>query len=352
MALAITGDAKNIHFAYKNFDDGPPTSLPDGFENLIAIDKDDASTFAPAASYIKKHNIDFAFCFDLPVNSGVVSLLRTGGVRKIVSYWGAPISSENRGLKLLAKRIQVLMNRRKPDHFIFESHAMCHFAVNGRGIPRRMTSVIPTGIDTEKYHPNRASPGHLERLFAIPANANVVFYCGHMERRKGVHVIIDAAMALVDQFDRHDIYFIIAGNRPGEEAVFLNQMGGHEVHSRVHFIGYRKDLHEIMPNCQIGTIASTGWDSFPMSSIEMAACGLPLVVSDLQGLTETIVDEVTGLKFTPGDHLSMARKILSLLDNPQKRESLALAGRARAVSGYSTRVQLERLISCCKDVLN
>lgn len=351
MALVVAnGNEKDVHFGYKNFADGRPTSLPEEFTNLIAIDENDLATQSRAAEYFVKNRIDYAFCFDVQVNSTIVKLLRRNGVKRIISYWGAPMSSENRGLKLLAKRVEVLLNRRKPDHFIFESEAMRRLAVNGRGIPHRMTSVIPTGIDTEKFHPRHASPGRLTQLFGIPQSAKVVFYGGHMERRKGVHVIISAAMALTDDFDRSDIYFIIAGNKPGEEKAFLDQLGDHAAGKRIVFAGYRTDLNEIMPCCDVGTIASTGWDSFPMSSIEMAASGLPLVVSALQGLNEAIEEGVTGLKFPAGDYRAMALHILRLIDNPEVQKTFSQAARARAINMYSNDLQRERLIECCADI--
>ncbi len=349
MAYALTQNAERIHFAYKNLNDGKPTSLPDGFENVIAIDNDDATTFGPALHYIKQRNVQYAFCFDLPVRSALVTLLRDAGIQRIISYWGATMSSENTGVKLLAKKMEVFLSRSKPNHFIFESEAMRHLAVQGRGVARRATSVIPTGIDTDKYHPNHADPNRLNQLFAIPAGAKVIFYSGHMEPRKGVHVIIDAALALTDEFQREDIYFLITGNKPGEELPFLQQLGNHSAKSRVIFAGYRTDLHLIMPCCTLGTIASTGWDSFPMSSIEMASCGLPLVVSSLQGLNETIEDGITGLKFPPGDHRTMAKHIVELINSPERCAAFSQAARLRAVSGFSNEHQLTRLISCCTE---
>lgn len=351
MALAVThGNAQNIHFGYKHFADGHPTSLPADFTNLIAVDDKDAATFARAGAYVAQHRITNAFCFDVQVNSALVRALRKYGVRKIISYWGAPMSSENRGLKLLAKRLEVQLNRTKPDHFIFESEAMRHLAVQGRGIPHSMTSVIPTGIDTDKFHPRHARSERLTQLFGIPQSAKVVFYSGHMEHRKGVHVIINAAMTLADEFNRTNIYFIIAGNNPGEEKVFLEQLGNHDAGRRIVFAGYRTDLDQIMPCCDLGTIASTGWDSFPMSSIEMAASGLPLVVSALQGLIETIEEGVTGLNFPAGDHRAMALQILRLLDNPDEQKAFSLAARSRAVNAYSNELQRKRLIECCAKV--
>lgn len=350
MAFSLTKNEDHIHFSFKNFNNGHPDSLPENFSNLIAIDNNHPETLPKARDYILQHKIDYAFCFDLQVSSDIGSMLRACNVKKIISYWGATISGENSGLKLLLKKIEVLLNRKKPDHFIFESEAMRFYAVQGRGIPKAMTSVIPTGIDIEKYQPENRNKNLLNQLFSIPEEAKVVFYSGHMERRKGVHVIIDAAIEIVEKRGQENIYFLITGNKPGEEKDFLTQLGNSKAAQKVIFGGYRTDLDKIMPSCDLGVIASTGWDSFPMSSLEMAACGLPLIVSDLQGLTETITEEVTGLKFPPGDSKKLAEHIIRLLTNHQEMQDFSLRARQRIIQSYSVDHQLDKLLSCCGKV--
>lgn len=350
MALQLVPSIDQIHFGFKNYEAGSPQSLPANFTNLVEIDPERTSTLDAARHYIERHKITYAFCFDLQVKSKIGSMLRAGGVKKIISYWGATISSENRGLKLITKRIEVALDRNKPEHFIFESEAMRHFAVSGRGIVAANTSVIPTGIDTQKYHPQHKSPTRLKEIFNIPPNAFVVFYSGHMERRKGVHVIIESAKFLGEALTQENIYFLIAGNKPGEEAVFIDQLEGHSASQHVIFAGYRRDLNQLIPCCTLGVIASTGWDSFPMSSLEMAASGLPLLVSDLQGLKETVEEGVTGLKFPPGDHIALANQILNFAHAPEKIITMGLAARRRIENGYSTDHQLAKLVATTKRI--
>lgn len=352
MAKTILKDTNDIHFGFKNFDNGKPTSLPENFTNLIAIDNENENTFESAAKYIKEHKITYAFCFDLQVSSHIGNILRKNGVKKIISYWGATISGENFGLKLLFKKIEVFLKRSKPDHFIFESEAMRHFAINGRGIPKSITSVMPTGIDIDKYHPQNKDANLLSELFSIPKNSYVIFYSGHMERRKGVHVIVDAAIELIDNQGIDNIYFLIAGNKPGEESTFLNQLENKKAKLHTIFAGYRTDLEKIMPCCHIGVIASTGWDSFPMSALEMAACGLPLVVSNLQGLNETLEQGKTGITFQAGNHIALAKEISNLLKDESRLQSYSHNGRQRIINGYSTKHQLTNLTSLCVKIFN
>ena len=85
-----------------------------------------------------------------------------------------------------------------------------------------------------------------------------------------------------------------------------------------------------------------------MSSLEIASCGLPLLVSRLQGLVETIEEGKTGSTFKPGDHAELATRIIGLLDDPVRRDRMGTSARQRILSGYTKQQQ----INCLVDVVN
>jgi glycosyltransferase involved in cell wall biosynthesis len=88
-----------------------------------------------------------------------------------------------------------------------------------------------------------------------------------------------------------------------------------------------------------------------MSSLEMQSCGLPVVVSDLQGVPETIVDQVTGVVVPAGDAVALAGAIISLVDDPARRERMSLAARRRIVDGFTRDRQIDSLTRFLSDVL-
>lgn len=352
LGVRLTGSPKKVHFAYKDLSSGMPATLPEDFENVFVLNYSDSSQRDDISKYIAANDIRYAFCFDLQVNSSAASMMRKAGIKKIVAYWGATISGVNSGLKLFIKKVEVFLRRDRPDHFIFESEAMRYHATHGRGIHLKHTSVIPTGVDCEKYSDKNRSRVYLGDQFGIPEEAFVLFYSGHMERRKGVHVIIEAVKQLVDAQSRKDVYLLIVGNKEGEEAPFLKQLEGSIAINNVVFGGYRSDLELVMPACDVGVIASTGWDSFPMSSLEMASCGLPLIVSDLQGLAETIENEQTGYLFEPGNSSQLVDLVLKLKSDEGLRKRLGANGRARVVEKYSNVRQLDNLYECCQSVFS
>lgn len=345
MAQRLTGDNDRIHFGYTSLDGGASTPLADNFRNVIRFDTADSSRKSLDAihDYIRDNNIRIAFGFDQPVSRPAYAMMRRAGIRLFVAYWGAPMCSINHGVKLLLKRLEVGLRRSKPDHFIFESKAMADAAVYGRGIARRRISVIHTGVDTEKFKPILLDRNYAHEVFAIPGNRRIILYSGHMEERKGVHVIVEAANELIQVRKRSDVHFLFLGNIDGQERRFAPMYSGSETEKYITFGGYREDINRILPSSYVGVIASTGWDSFPMSSLEMASSGLPLVASKLQGIVEGIDNGVTGYLIEPGDYVGLADKIELLLDNPELQERMGSAAREWIVENFSRERQIESL---------
>ena len=294
-------------------------------------------------NYLQARNITQVIAFDLNYPAKVLDVLKQAKVNRIISYWGAGISSINSGIKLALKRFEWLLRRNKPDCFIFESEAMRETGTLGRGIPYGKTFVLPLGVDTEEYRPDYGKNYYAHDLLGIPRGRKIIFYSGHMEERKGVRVIVHAAIELVDRIKNTGIHFVLCGNKGNESLIYEALLENTEAVGYVTFAGYRNDIADLMRSSSVGVIASTGWDSFTMSSVEMMASGLPLIVSNLQGLAETTVNGVTGFHIEPGDYQALAERINYLCSSPQKAMEFSTAARLRAVELFSKEQQINGL---------
>jgi glycosyltransferase involved in cell wall biosynthesis len=350
MALNLAGgDSARIHYAYPSMSRGPSPTLPADFGRYLVLDMKSAHSqeHARAADYVGEHGIDTVFGFDLGVSRPIYRPLRRAGVRHMISYWGAPMSSVNTGLKRLLKQLSVALSRHGPDHYIFESRGMAETAVLGRGIPANRTSVVYLGVDTGRFRPDPADRGKVYERLPIPAQRRIFFYAGHMEPRKGVAVIMQAANRVAERRGRDDWHVLLLGNK-GDEHLPHAALLTDQARERVTFGGYRSDLDVLQRGCYAAIIASTGWDSFPRSGMEMQATGLPVLVSDLPGLRESIEDNGTGLLFPTGDADALANAMERLLDDPPLRDRLATRARERIETAFTEDLQLANLTAIVK----
>lgn len=337
VALEIAADdPSRVHFAYLKLDNGHPRSLPTDFKNLITYDYSDQDprNIGRLADYAKQNQIRLVVILDIQPIDPLFRPLRKAGVRTIISYWGAPISSRMPLWKLVLKRVQVVVSRSKVDGLIFESKAMADLALYGRGVPPHMIDVVHTGVDISQFEPARST--YVYEVVGLPRDRKIVIYAGHMEPRKGVETLIEAAIELLHRRKRQDVCFLLFGNKEVESKQYERMYAGLGIDGLIRFGGYRPDLAKIYPGCFCGVIPSSGWDSFPRSAIEMAASGLPVIASRLQGLPEVVLDQETGLLFEPGNPAALADHIETLLERPEKATEYGRRGRERCERELNT----------------
>ena len=308
--------------------------------HIIKCDYFDADDHKQLSDIIKKNNVVLVLSFDLGFPCPVIATLKNSGVKHIISYFGAGMSKINTGIKLMLKKLEYHLTKSKPDIFIFESEAMRKTATHGRGIQESATTIIHLGVDTKKFFPNYDQDKYIHKTLGIPENRKIIFYSGHMEERKGVRVIIKAAIHLVERLNISNVHFVICGNKNNEANSFEKLLEGRISRNHVTFAGYRSDVPELMRSSHIGVIASTGWDSFTMSSVEMMASGLPLIVSNLQGLSETIEPNKNGFLIIPGDHEQLAANIKTLVNNSELANQFSIASRKRVERLFSIEGQI------------
>lgn len=341
------GDPARVHFAYTDLSGGAPQSLPRGFANVGALDlTDPALSLDAITDYVRERAIEFVLAFDLQPSHRAFAAMRRGGVRTIVCYWGAPISSPMPAWRLWLKRAALLLDRARADGMVFESQAMADLALHGRGATPAMVDVVPLGVDTDAIRPARSQ--HVHDALGIPATQKVIVFSGHCTPRKGIQTLIEAAVEILAVRRRQDCCFVICGNRPGEDAPYRAIYAGLGLDDRIRFAGFRTDIIAIFQSAYCGVIPSSGWDSFTLSSVEMAATGLPVVASRLQGLAEAVVDGTTGLLFEPGNAGALADCLETLLDDEARTRTLGNQGRQRCERELSRTLQAQRLMTALR----
>ncbi|HEY6124448.1 MAG TPA: glycosyltransferase family 4 protein [Steroidobacteraceae bacterium] len=339
------GDTSAVHFTYTGVDAGAPSTLPGGFSQFYPLDINNLtpSALANLGEICRRERIDFAMPFDIQPVHPMFPAMRSAGVRTIVPYWGAPISGMSPPWKRLIKRALLRLNSSRADGLIFESQAMADFAVLGRGVPADDVDVVKLGVDIDRFKPDRGSR-YVHESLGIPADRKVFVFTGHCTVRKGISTLIDAAIEVLHKRGRQDICFLLCGNAGDESKPYEARYADLPIAPWIRFLGYRRDVLQIFQSAYCGIIPSSGWDSFTLSSVEMAACGLPIIASRLQGLAEAVLHERTGLLFEPGNVTALADCIERMADNPERTRAFGDAGRQRAVSELTLGHQKEGML--------
>jgi glycosyltransferase involved in cell wall biosynthesis len=323
------GDESMVHCGFRSLDGGHPRSLPNEFRNIIACDyiHQNSANVRFLSDYVKQKRIQLVVMYDAQPTGPLFRALHKAGARAIISYWGATISSMMPPWKLGLRKLGLALSRSKVDGLIFQSQAMADLALYGRGVLPHMVDIVYTGPDLTIFKPERSD--YVYEVTGWPRDRKVFVYSGHMEPRKGVKTLIEAAIELLHGRARSDACFLLCGNKGDESLPYEQMYAGLGIDSLIKFGGYRADMPKIYPSCFCGVIPTSGWDSFPRSPLEMAASGLPVIASTVGGLPEAVQDGRTGLLFSHGVTSELVSCIERLLDNPGLAVKYGAQGRQR-----------------------
>ncbi|MGI8988240.1 MAG: glycosyltransferase family 4 protein [Bryobacteraceae bacterium] len=119
---------------------------------------------------------------------------------------------------------------------------------------------------------------------------------------------------------------------------------------RTEFLGNRRDIAEILAGSDIFALP-TNWEGFPLSILEAMRAGLPVVASDVGGVSEAVADGETGF-LTPGeDEAALRERITALLIGPALRLAMGQAGRARYERQFTLPAMIEKTLAVYRSVL-
>jgi len=195
------------------------------------------------------------------------------------------------------------------------------------GLKRNKITVVPCGVDTKLFTPigpaaERTAP---HRIVSV----------GRLVPRKGFDDLI-AALPLVS-----DTELVIAGgsadlkNDP-EAQRLLACAEEHGVADRVHLIGQvvRTDMPALLRSADV--VACVPWyEPFGIVPLEAMACGVPVVASAVGGLTDTVVNGVTGVLTPPRDPRRLGRVLRRLIADRSRCMAFGMAGQDRVDARYT-----------------
>jgi glycosyltransferase involved in cell wall biosynthesis len=206
------------------------------------------------------------------------------------------------------------------------------------GVPRGHIRVISCGVDTERFCPAATSPTPplmvcVARLVKVKNLGLLLEACGEL-RRRGT-----------------PFRCVVIGEgkeRPGLEAARA-RLG---LDSLVDLPG-AADQDEILDwwrRATVGVLTSEN-EGMPVSLMEAAACGVPVVATRVGGIPELVADGVTGLLTPPGDAAACALALEKVLGDAGLRERMGAAARRRAVERFSVVQATEALLALWREVL-
>ena len=256
----------------------------------------------------------------------------------VVSVWGADVYEFPRANWLARQVIRFVF--RRADCLLSTSHVMAREAAR---YTDKHFAITPFGVDLQRF----------SRVPGVEYDPNLIGTVKTLRPKYGIDVLIRAFALCVERNPARPLRLYIAGTgwQRGDLEQLAQELG---VGDRVEFAGFidNAKLPELYSRFLVSAFPSVeDSESFGVVAVEAGACECPVVTSDADGFTETVVNGETGLIVPKRDVEGTAGAIQYFLDHPEERERMGRAGRRRAEELYDWRENVGRMVSIYENVL-
>ena len=176
------------------------------------------------------------------------------------------------------------------------------------GIPADTISIVPGGVDPERFDPGGDRTLIRERL-SLPVNRIVLFTLRNLEPRMGLSELLRAMPAVVSQLP--EVCLVIGGGGPLKESLTA-QVDRAGLNSHVFFTGFidESDLPDYYRMADLFILPTRELEGFGLVTLEAMASGTPVLGTPVGGTREILEALDPGFLFADTSAEAMARLII------------------------------------------
>ena len=188
--------------------------------------------------------------------------------------------------------------------------------------------VIYNAVDFSQAQPTRDRDGFRQSL-GLARDARVAGVIARLTEQKG-HTYLFDALAATPALS--DVQLLLVGD--GERRADLERDArARGVSSRVHFLGARRDLGDLLGAMDVFVLPSL-WEGLPLSLVLAMGAGVPVVSTTVAGIPEVVDHGRTGFLVPPGDAVALGSALANVLGDAALRARVGAAGRAAVLPRF------------------
>ena len=183
------------------------------------------------------------------------------------------------------------------------------------------------GVDINLFSKRKTKQNNFHIKFNLNIKDTKIIYLGRLNLDKGLEVLIKSFIELQTKY--HNISLLLIGNL--ENQIILDFIKGNE---KILLINKRVNNPEyFLSNSDIFCLPSYR-EGFGMSVIEASSIELPVITSDIYGLNDCMLENITGLKFNHNIENDLYSKLEILINNKNLRRQFGEAGRSFIINNF------------------
>jgi glycosyltransferase involved in cell wall biosynthesis len=186
------------------------------------------------------------------------------------------------------------------------------------GVPRSRIRVIVNGVDLEEFAPGESN----RQKLGLPENVTLALFAGDIRTpRKNLDTVLHALVKVPD------LHLVVVGHT--QNSPFPELAASLGLSDRVHFVGFRRDIPQIMQAVDLFVFPSR-YEACSLVLLEALSSGLPVITATATGGGELVTPEC-GIVLPDSDDINaLAVALMSLVSSPALIQQMGKAARSVA----------------------
>lgn len=183
---------------------------------------------------------------------------------------------------------------------------------------------------------------------ALPEDSRFLVVAGRLVPLKGQDVLLEAFARLAGDYP--ELHVVLAG--PLEDLAYVKRIrlpAGGKAGERIHVLGLRTDVARLLRAADVAVVPSRH-EALPLSVIEPLLLGVPVVASDVGGISEILPGESAPCLVPPEDPGALALAIERILRAPEEAARKANVARLAALDRYSVESMVDGIEAVYRSV--
>ena len=227
--------------------------------------------------------------------------------------------------------------------FLFENpDDRNHFL--GRNIVQaeRAVLILGSGVEVERFQP---------ALQVRKPEVPVVLLAARMLWHKGIKEFVEAARVLQNKGLKAEFWLAGMPDTSNPAAVPVSRLLFWHRQGSVRWLGFQKDMPALYQQAAMICLPTRYREGIPVTLLEAAACGKPLVATDMPGCREIVKPGKNGFLVKPGDVVSLACALEKLLVNPELCQKFGIYGRRLVEKQFSDKKVIADTFAVYRELL-
>ena len=254
------------------------------------------------------------------------------GMLKLSKEWDVPLVMVEHGT-ILKETINwknmhnlIIKTLNSADHIMCISEDLFSIAL-AHGIDEDKVSLVPIGVDINVF--NKRDIGNLRGHLEIDTDVKIILYVGQLITRKGLNYLINAIPRILSEHKK--TLFVFVGNGSQKEHIKRScQEKNIQNHTRFEGGVELEQLINWYSIADIFVLPSLS-EGRPTVIYEAMSCELPIIATDVGGVSEQVENGYNGFVIEPRDSNALVNSITHLLENDDIRKDMGRNSRKRII---------------------